>query len=193
MSEEFDTMKKEYEQRKQDMEKNLAQEFSFMRRRFSFEEQKASGRIHDLFGAYGCSTGSGWYEVLRSLCTEVTAAYERAGLPVDIIVDQVKEKFGKLRFYYHHEGHDPGIHAFDILGGPSFRTMHGNSELHQEVAKIVSKWENMSKSVCENCGTPGELRNDIGYRVQTLCDSCYTRIKQKIVELELKKNSKNKQ
>jgi len=41
-----------------------------------------------------------WYEVIRGLCLDITEVYGKTGLPVDI-VDQVKEKFGTLRFYYH--------------------------------------------------------------------------------------------
>ena len=41
-----------------------------------------------------------WYEVIRGLCLDITKVYGKTGLPVDI-VDQVKEKFGTLRFYYH--------------------------------------------------------------------------------------------
>lgn len=179
---EFAQMRKEAEQKRQELEKKLADEFPFMKRGEGYKEQQESGRIYDLYGAYGCEVGSGWYEVLRGLCTEVTAIYERAGIPVDIIVDQVKEKFGTLRFYYHPEGYDPCIHAFDLSGGPSLRAKVGNTDIHREVAIIVRKWEKQSGSVCEECGAPGALRNDIGYLVQTLCDSCYTQIKQKFIE-----------
>lgn len=128
--------------------------------------------------------------MLRSLCAEITASYKKSGLPLDIVVDQVKEKFGTLRFYYHPEGQDPGIHAFDVLGGQSLRVTPGNSEFHREIAEIVQKWEKQSVSVCEVCGALGELRKDIGYRVQTLCGCCYIRKKQQIAEYDLKKRNK---
>lgn len=189
---EFWQIRNELEQKRREMEEKLANEFFFMRRGDSYkEQQEANGKIHDLFSAFGCEIGTGWTEILRGLCTQVTAVYEKAGLPVDIVVDQVKEKFGRLRYYYHHKEHDPSIHAIDVLGGPSLRIPHGNSEIHQEVAKIVEKWETLSGTVCESCGAPGTLRKDIGYRVQTLCDSCYMQIKQKFVERESKRRSED--
>lgn len=58
--------------------RTLAEEFNFMRRGASFEEQKANGELYDLYAAFGCECGSGWYTLLQSLCTEITSAYERA-------------------------------------------------------------------------------------------------------------------
>ena len=190
---EFMKSRNELERKKLEFEKKLADEFPFMQRGANAEEQAANGGIRDLFGAYGCDVGPGWLAVLRGLCAEITAAYERAGLPVDIVVDQVKEKFGKLRFYYHPVGYDPGIQAIDSLDGVGLRAKPGNSELHREVAKIVKKWEAQSALVCERCGEPGSLRNDIGYLSQTLCDACYTPIKQKLDEQRLKRSDKDEQ
>lgn len=173
---EFEQKRNEPERKRQELEEKLAEEFPFMRRGDSYEEQEASGEIRDLFGAFGYEVGgSGWYDLLRGLCTEVTTAYQRVGLPVDIVVDQVKEKFGKLCFYYHPVGARPG-----------------SSELHQEVAKIVHKWEAKSMTVCESCGAPGALRKDIRW-VQTLCDQCYIPRKQKIDEWQLKRGKKDGQ
>lgn len=92
-----------------ELEMKIAEKFPFMRRGKHFGEQREEGRIHDLYGAFGCSVRDGWYEVIRGLCRDITEAYEKAGRPIDIVVDQVKEKFGTLRFYYHFEGQGPGI------------------------------------------------------------------------------------
>ena len=61
-----------------------------------------------------------------------------------VVVDQVKEKFGTLRFYYH--GGDEAIDG------------------------MVRMAESMSACTCESCGVPGT----IGGRgwVSTLCTSC---------------------
>lgn len=159
---------------KQELEMKIAGEFPFMRRGKNADEQMIDdGRISNLYDAFGCDFADGWYEVVRGLCRDITEAYEKAGLPVDIVIDQVKEKFGTLRFYYHPKGHDPVIHAFDSLGdGPSIRIMPGVSDLHKEVAGVVQKWEKESGNVCEKCGAAGKLRKDLSW-IQTLCDSCY--------------------
>lgn len=165
---------------KQELELKLAEEFPFMRRGKNISKQwKEDGRIRDLYGAFGCEVDDGWFEVIRGLCRDITEAYGKAGLPVDIVVDQVKEKFGMLRFYYHPDGYGPGIHAFDSLSdGQSIRIMPGVSILHKEIAEIVHKWENESGNVCEECGAAGELRKDLNW-VLTLCNSCWARLSKK--------------
>ena len=60
-------------------------------------------------------------------------------------VDQVKEKFGGLRFYF------GGLNAIDW----------------ERIEPIVNKAESESYHVCEQCGEPGKLRNFSW--IQTLC------------------------
>lgn len=60
-----------------------------------------------------------------------------------VVADQVKEKFGTLRFYYH--------------GGDS------------KIDGMVRMAESMSACTCETCGAPGVLRS--GGWLQTLCDT----------------------
>lgn len=155
------------------LERALAEEFPFMRPGLPLEEQQKRGGIDDLYGAFGLDCGSGWYQLIREMCAEITSAYEVAGELVDIVVDQVKEKFGTLRFYYHHKDQPIAIHAFDSLsGGGSLRIRPGGSELHQKVAGIVAKYEELSGHVCEHCGAPGSLRTDLRWML-TLCDEHY--------------------
>ena len=161
---------------KHELEKQLADEFPFMRPRKSYEEQKAEGRISDLYSAFGCECSSGWYELLRSLCAEITEVYRKHDQPIDIIVDQVKEKWGTLRFYYH----------FDRIGNRSIRLEPYEIEIQSEIAAIVRKWEEKSAEVCEYCGAPGSLRKD--RRVSTLCDNCWENRK----EYEAKKTKGHK-
>ncbi len=161
---------------KQELELKTAEEFPFMKRGRNKDEQlKNDGRISNLYDAFGCCFAYGWEEVIRGLCRDITEAYGKAGLPVDIVVDQVKEKFGTLRVYYHPEGHDPGIHAFDSLSGQSIRIIPGVSDFHKEIADIVHRWEKESGNVCEKCGAAGEIRKDL-IRVLTICGSCYTQL-----------------
>jgi hypothetical protein len=66
--------------------------------------------------------------------------------PRNVFVAQVKEKFGGLRFY--------------IFGG--------DDEFHEAVRLA----EKESYHVCEICGDPGKLREDLGW-ILTLCDKHY--------------------
>lgn len=173
-----------------ELEEQLANEFPFMKRGKSYEEQKKNGYIYDLFDAYGCEFGDGWYEVLSGLCNEVMWAFEREGLPVDIVVDRVKEKFGKLRFYYHFV--NPEIKSIDPLYDGGLQAKSGRSELHRDVKNIVRKWEDASMTVCESCGACGVLRRDLRW-VQTLCEQCYSPRRQKIDEWRLRKEQNDGQ
>lgn len=160
-----------------ELENKLADAFSFMQKNETLEEQRAKGKIDDLYGAFGCDCDDGWYDVLYELCAEITELYKKQDKPVDIVMDQVKEKYGTLRFYYHHEGENKGISAIDFPG-VSLRFSSKDNELHRQVAEIVQKWENKSGEVCEKCGKPGVLRKDLSW-ILTLCDDCYDKIQSK--------------
>lgn len=140
---------------KDELEKKLAEAFPFMQIKETLEEQEAGGRICDLYGAFGCECDDGWYELLYGLCGEITEAYKKHGAPVDIVIDQIKEKYGTLRFYYHLSQND--------------------SDLRREISDIVIKWEKKSAEICERCGKAGVLREDLPW-VQTLCDKCYREV-----------------
>ena len=135
-----------------ELEMKLAEKYPFMRGQRTFEEQENTGWIDDLYGAFGCECSDGWFDLLDGLCGEVAAVYDKAGVPVDIIVDQIKEKFGTLRFYYH-------------FASPK------EKPFRRQIKDIVDKWEERSEETCENCGKPGTLRTD-RYWIQTLCDEC---------------------
>lgn len=137
---------------KDELEKKLAEAFPFMQIKEPPKEQEADGRICDLYGAFGCECDDGWYETLFGLCGEITEAYKKHGQPVDIVVDQIKEKYGTLRFYYH--------------------LSQNNGDLRREISDIVIKWEKKSAEVCERCGKAGVLREDLQW-IQALCDECY--------------------
>lgn len=156
-----------------ELENKLAEAFPFMRKKETLEEQEANGRIDDLYGAFGCECDDGWYDVIYGLCAEITEAYKKYDKPMDIVVDQVKEKYGTLRFYYHHEG-ETVPNAVDYPGGV-IRFAPINNELRREIAGIVVKWEEKSAQVCEKCGKAGALRNDLSW-VLTLCDDCYSKV-----------------
>jgi len=139
-----------------ELEYNLAEEFPFMKKK----SQAAEGIIDDLYSAFGCECGDGWYEVIRGLCMAVTKFYVASGEPIDLTVSQVKEKYGTLRFYYNLENN----HTQDFYDG---------------LREIVRFWEEKSAFVCEECGKRGELRKDLPW-ILTLCDDCHKKQKQKV-------------
>lgn len=103
----------------------------------------------------GIETGDGWYDLLRSVCWEITQRekniknrlkYEGKDENAFISVkfDQIKEKFGGLRIYY--------------SGGDDY------------VRGVINLAEEMSFKLCESCGNKGQP-NQNGW-IMTLCDGC---------------------
>lgn len=157
---------------RKELEMKLAEKYPFMGRTETSEEQEAKyGRIENLFQAFGYECDDGWFSILDSMCDEILTAYEETGQPVNLVVGQVKEKYGTLRFYYHFEGQTSGAAAIDFLGQGALRVPGEPNPLHERVAAIVSKWEDKSATVCEKCGKPGKLRTDRRW-IRTLCDEC---------------------
>jgi hypothetical protein len=103
--------------------------------------------------------GEGWQTLIGDLCEEIDMAYKRAKLPMDVSVNQVKSKYGKLCFYYFHEDYKEQERKESHL------------ELHKEVRRIVNKYEEISKVVCERCGKQGNLHDVSGWS-EVLCDNC---------------------
>ncbi len=91
--------------------------------------------------AFGCECGNGWYNILDELF-DALSKYD------DIILAQVKEKFGGLRVYL------DGVPK-DAVG---------------EVYKLIDNAEVKSYTVCEACGKNGTLYDD-GWMI-TLCSEC---------------------
>jgi hypothetical protein len=95
---------------------------------------------------WGFSCGDGWFDLIDELCNNIQSYIDNNSSPDKIIpqvtVDQVKEKFGTLRFY--------------TSGGD--RLIDG----------MIWFAESMSGRICETCGSPGSRRE--GGWVTTLCD-----------------------
>jgi hypothetical protein len=100
---------------------------------------------------FGC--GEGWYQILDSLCSQIQhhidwnnsnfdKGYTQYKQVPQVVAEQVKEKFGGLRFYY--QGGDEYIHG------------------------LVSMAETWAINTCEECGLPGKVRH--GGWIKTLCD-----------------------
>jgi hypothetical protein len=100
-------------------------------------------------GYGGFAVGPGWYPILDALCNQIQAHINwknkdiemTEGVP-QVVVSQIKEKYGGLRFY--HSGGD------DCVDG---------------MVRMAESW---AENTCETCGAPGEARTP-GW-IKTLCD-----------------------
>jgi hypothetical protein len=96
---------------------------------------------------WGFEHGDGWYNILDRLCANIQHYIEwknRDGDTVpQVVAEQVKEKFGTLRFYYR--------------GGDDY------------IRGLVNMAEAVTEVTCEECGAPGKTRG-VGW-IYTACDA----------------------
>lgn len=133
------------------------------------EYENFSKRMEERFpkmysGRYGgFAVGKGWWPLIEKLSETIQNHVDHKKKQGDdcpqVIVQQVKEKFGTLRFYYD--------------GGDDF--VHGASWLA----------ESMTGMLCEECGGLGKTRGD-GW-VRTLCDQ-HEAERQRRIEEQAKKD-----
>jgi hypothetical protein len=94
----------------------------------------------------GFAIGPGWWPIIESLCSNIQHYINwknrESEVVPQVVVGQIKEKFGGLRFYY--DGGDDRIHG------------------------MVSMAESWADRSCEECGNPGKSRR--GSWIKTLCD-----------------------
>jgi len=98
--------------------------------------------------AFGFEHDDGWYELIDTLCCAIQRyADYNISVHKHIVVDQIKEKFGGLRFYY--------------TGGDDY------------ITGLVSFAETMSYHICEKCGTNqnAKMTRRRGW-MKTLCETC---------------------
>jgi hypothetical protein len=119
------------------------------------------GDMKETAMCWGFECDDGWYNILNVLCANIQLHIDwrndrRESMLKDnpynqeipdevpqVIADQVKEKFGTLRFYYH--------------GG------------NDKIDGMVQMAESMSAFTCEKCGALGKLRGR-GW-LYTACDA----------------------
>ena len=97
----------------------------------------------------GFCVGEGWWPIIETLCANIQSHTDwwnknRETRPVveQVEVNQIKEKFGGLRFYY-----------------------SGGDETIAGMVRMAEAWASHS---CETCGAPGTSRD--GGWIKTLCD-----------------------
>lgn len=92
------------------------------------------------YGGFACA--SGWWPMLETLCGTIQSHIDHSkGACEQVVVEQIKEKFGSLRFY--------------VQGGDEYTN------------GAISLAENLSAGLCEECGAPGKKTS--GGWIKTLC------------------------
>jgi hypothetical protein len=117
-------------------------------------QEKYPKIFRDLYGdmketcmAFGVETGDGWFWLIDNLCYCIQNYIDlnpHLEIP-QVVAEQVKEKFGGLRFYYH--GGDEKIDGMVWLAGT------------------------MSYKICEKCGSTENIGETVGW-ISVLCETC---------------------
>lgn len=85
---------------------------------------------------FGFECGDGWFELIDTLCEQLQFWTDHNHAP-QVAAEQVKEKFGALRFY-------------------------AQSSISPEQLGMIEMASAMSAHICERCGQPGKKLNDGG-------------------------------
>jgi hypothetical protein len=91
---------------------------------------------------WGFDCGDGWFDLLHRLSAKLEAA--------GVTADQVKEKYGTLRFYF-----------------------SAPAETYDAAEAAVDEAERESERTCEVCGRPGKINDGPWFVVR--CEACETR------------------
>lgn len=118
---------------------------------------------------WGFECGDGWYTIIDTLCEALTNSYttcidfgdgqyEDAGDAPQVIVSQVKEKYGALRFYYYIKCQ--GLKYTELCakyGNNNAAIQNWISDYEKYYDGAVHMAEVMSSRTCEETGQIGEL------------------------------------
>jgi hypothetical protein len=89
--------------------------------------------------------GLGWMDLIRDLSLKIEEILQKDPELADLKADQVKEKYGVLRFYM--------------------------SSQTDEITSLIQDAVALSTQTCEICGSSGKMRGTHWYEVR--CDNCY--------------------
>ena len=101
---------------------------------------------------FGIECGDGWKGLIEPIMEYINNYNKDKKEEDKIIIFQIKEKFGGLRFYVD----------------------HGNEELHD----MIDKAEEESYKVCEFCGSKEDVGQTANGWITTLCHNCVKKIAQ---------------
>lgn len=135
--------------------------------------------------SFGLEVGDGWYNLIDTLCEALTYTFtssievteedgKRLGIepwslrsepnrlyyyfaihPPQVVADQVKEKFGTLRFYYHLEYDEKNTELVKTNKYPDL--VEANKRYRDYIDGIVHFAETASARICEASGDVGKL------------------------------------
>ena len=111
----------------------------------------------------------GWLDLADALCAELERALGPQTEPFE--VQQVKQKFGELRFYWSFEGHANGI--ADFISPEDVQTVVFPADglpVMERLRSLMATATETSRMTCEVCGSAG-MRRSLGGFITARCES----------------------
>lgn len=184
----LDNKEKEYEE----YDTMLQEKYPILKRpkfKSKFHEWDNNLSIYENWGFEGISLI--WLKLLiEPMMQEIYKCYEEHGEEPGLIVEQCKEKWSALKFYFSiDKNHRQAIHGIDGIGGEGIRLYPSDDNtIASEISDIVKRYERKSLEVCCHCGSKGETR-PLRWRM-VLCDDCYEEQLEKIKKYEEEKKNR---
>ena len=101
---------------------------------------------------WGIGGPDSWYDLIDSMCKTLQWNTDQNKYP-QVVADQVKEKFGILRFFYHLEGNTENAYKLGVIDG------------------IIHTYEDMTAKICCKCGSHKNIQSTKGW-VSYQCEDC---------------------
>lgn len=103
------------------------------------------------------SVPDAWISLVDSMCQEIQDYCDNNDIE-QVICEQMKEKFGGLRFY--------------------------TNSASDEIYNIISKYENKSRKICQECGCEDcKVYNTKGSWIRFICELCAIKLNKEIYEI----------
>jgi len=142
------------------------------------------GNIKTTCVSFGFECGNGWLPLIDSIGQQLTDL----GVEKNVVAQQVKEKFGGLRFYYHTENLPNSMWDWRPINRYFVRFWYHKYSrwikkhltkvrkkifgltLYEKISDIIEAAEMKSYTICEICGADGKVRGK--FWLKTLCGDC---------------------
>ena len=145
-----------------------------------FQERKKS--MQETCMCWGIECPKGWWHILDQLCTvlEFHNMEFKDKYGIAIVADQVKEKFGTLRFYYTVRNVDKdGV----VVEACAEDTRVADEENRRRIAidylemladKYIEEAEGLTENTCARCGIPLDKDNKVETKnwITYICKEC---------------------